>query len=313
MKESSMLFPAATTEERELMVKHYPSKYIVAIGDIHGQLDALKRLFIKLEKKLGSKLYDTYHVVFLGDYVDRGPKIKETIGWMIDLKEKRKPKTTHFLMGNHCHAFAMFLGLWDDDVDPNRSLGTTCKNYTRDFELWSGEGHKDMHLQGRRWGTGFVYSSFNTFYSYCCDDARKDLEVVGKRDLLRKCVPSSHKRFFKEMPWVLYNDDAIFVHGGFHSSTSLKEQLLVLLKKDIYTARVKPLSERSYIDMDGHPETHRMIVSGHTQVKHVKISPKRALVDISGGVGGELACIVLPYAKAISTVEDDEETDLIEE
>ena len=75
----------------------------------------------------------------------------ETVDYMIMLRKSRKPGTTHFLMGNHCHAFAMFLGLFDDETIPGKSLGETCNGYLRDFELWKGKGCNDMHLQGRRY------------------------------------------------------------------------------------------------------------------------------------------------------------------
>lgn len=245
--------------------------------------------------------------VFLGDYVDRGPQIKETIDFMIGLKKQRKPNTTHFLMGNHDHACSMFLRLFDDAVESGKSLGVTCQNYPREFELWKGiqEVANNMHLQGRRWGSGFVYSSFNTFYSYCCESSsQKDMDVVGDYEKFQASVPFEHKNFFRNLPWVLFNEDNIFVHGGFHSYTNLKEQLIPLLKRDIYQARVKPLSERGYIDMDGHKDTHRRIVSGHVQVKKAKVSSKRALIDISGGMTGELCAIILPSAKIITTEEN---------
>ncbi|KAG2370852.1 hypothetical protein C9374_007128 [Naegleria lovaniensis] len=303
-----LLFPATTEEERELQEQHYiPSRYIVAIGDVHGHLQALQKLLKKLEQHLGKDLFEKYHLVFLGDYVDRGPQIKETIEFMISLKKQRKPNTTHFLMGNHDHACSMFLGLFDDALENGKSLGITCQNYTREFELWKGiqEVANNMHLQGRRWGSGFVYSSFNTFYSYICDsNSQKDMDVVGDFKKFQSKVPDEHKNFFRNLPWVLFNEDNIFVHGGFHSYTNLKEQLVPLFKRDIYQPRVKPLSERGYIDMDGHKDTHRRIVSGHVQVKNAKVSSKRALIDISGGVTGELCALILPSAKVITTEEN---------
>ena len=45
-----------------------------AIGDIHGQLDELEKLLVKLPKL---EAQDT--LVFLGDYVDRGPKSAQVV------------------------------------------------------------------------------------------------------------------------------------------------------------------------------------------------------------------------------------------
>ena len=50
------------------------------IGDIHGCPDELARLIDKLP------LNSSDHVVFLGDYVDRGPDSNEVISYLIELQ-----------------------------------------------------------------------------------------------------------------------------------------------------------------------------------------------------------------------------------
>jgi serine/threonine protein phosphatase 1 len=66
---------------------------IYAIGDIHGCNDPL----VKLLSKLPIKENDT--VVFLGDYIDRGPASKDVVDTLIHFRENH-PKTV-FLKGNH--------------------------------------------------------------------------------------------------------------------------------------------------------------------------------------------------------------------
>lgn len=66
---------------------------IYAIGDIHGCFDQLLSLMNKLHIHPNDKL------VFLGDYIDRGPDSYEVITYLIDLKQ-RLPNTV-FLKGNH--------------------------------------------------------------------------------------------------------------------------------------------------------------------------------------------------------------------
>lgn len=65
-----------------------------AIGDIHGCLKTLKALIFD---KIKIKKYDT--IYFLGDYIDRGPRIKETIDFFLDSLDKGWD--FRFLMGNH--------------------------------------------------------------------------------------------------------------------------------------------------------------------------------------------------------------------
>jgi len=67
-------------------------KRVLAIGDIHGGLKALKQIFelafISIEDKL----------IFLGDYVDGWSESAQTIEWLINLSEKQN---CIFIKGNH--------------------------------------------------------------------------------------------------------------------------------------------------------------------------------------------------------------------
>ena len=65
---------------------------LIAIGDIHGDIEKLNLLL----KKLMPEKSDT--VVFLGDYIDRGLHSKEVIERLLELSQKTK---CIFLKGNH--------------------------------------------------------------------------------------------------------------------------------------------------------------------------------------------------------------------
>jgi serine/threonine protein phosphatase 1 len=65
---------------------------IFAIGDIHGCINNLELLFSKLPVTTKD------HLVFLGDYIDRGPSSKEVVEFIIDLQQKYP---TTCLRGNH--------------------------------------------------------------------------------------------------------------------------------------------------------------------------------------------------------------------
>ena len=69
-------------------------KKIFAIGDIHGCYDRLKTLMDKIPIDLSR---DT--LVFIGDYIDRGPNSVEVVEYLMKLK-KRVPEVI-FLKGNH--------------------------------------------------------------------------------------------------------------------------------------------------------------------------------------------------------------------
>jgi serine/threonine protein phosphatase 1 len=67
---------------------------LIAIGDIHGCFDQLKMM---IEDKL--QITEQDKVILIGDYIDRGPAIRETIEYIIGLKEKGYDLIT--LRGNH--------------------------------------------------------------------------------------------------------------------------------------------------------------------------------------------------------------------
>ncbi len=66
---------------------------VVFVGDTHGDLEATERI-IRRYLKTRNKL------VFLGDYVDRGPASLENINLLLEQKIKH-PRSVYMLMGNH--------------------------------------------------------------------------------------------------------------------------------------------------------------------------------------------------------------------
>lgn len=71
------------------------------IGDIHGHADALERLLQKLGYRRKSGIYfhpDKRQVVFVGDFIDRGPQIRETLHLVKDMCDAGHARA---VMGNH--------------------------------------------------------------------------------------------------------------------------------------------------------------------------------------------------------------------
>jgi len=79
---------------------------VYVIGDLHGCPDEPAILLRHLEDKEGLSEDDL--IVFLGDYIDRGPDSKAVIDLSLDFK-LRFPKT-RFLKGNHEDMMLDFLG-----------------------------------------------------------------------------------------------------------------------------------------------------------------------------------------------------------
>ncbi len=74
---------------------------LYAVGDIHGELRKLDALIDKLALAEGDRL------VFLGDYVDRGPDSAGVVSRLIELS---RHTPCIFLMGNHESMFLDFIG-----------------------------------------------------------------------------------------------------------------------------------------------------------------------------------------------------------
>ena len=69
------------------------TKKVVFVGDTHGDLEASQKVikdYLKPENK----------IVFLGDYVDRGPKSRENLDFLLKTKNKN-PEQIYLLQGNH--------------------------------------------------------------------------------------------------------------------------------------------------------------------------------------------------------------------
>ena len=75
------------------------------IGDIHGCLVELSGLVEALPLAQGDC------VVFLGDYIDRGPASRDVVSYLVSLQQTRCDVDFVFLKGNHEDMFLSYLGL----------------------------------------------------------------------------------------------------------------------------------------------------------------------------------------------------------
>ncbi len=88
-----MLGEAETRFEQEGKLIRLESGRAIFVGDTHGDLEATRTV---IARYLNSKT----QIVFLGDYVDRGPKSAENLNSLLRLKLEH-PDNLFLLMGNH--------------------------------------------------------------------------------------------------------------------------------------------------------------------------------------------------------------------
>lgn len=86
----------------------------IAIGDIHGEKWKLRNLLSKLPRTTSDRL------VFLGDYVDRGPDVAGTLDLLLEIRADH-PDTV-FLRGNHDQAMLDARDYFDPDRTSAKSL-----------------------------------------------------------------------------------------------------------------------------------------------------------------------------------------------
>lgn len=73
---------------------------LYAIGDIHGHISVLEELFVSVPFQQRDE------IIFVGDYIDRGPNSSGVVDFLID-KKKEFPEMI-FLRGNHEDMFIDF-------------------------------------------------------------------------------------------------------------------------------------------------------------------------------------------------------------
>ena len=124
----------------------------ICVGDIHGHLDRLRKLWRNLELKLGSEGFGKSSMIFLGDYNDRGPDTKGVLDFLVSLPH-RYPQQRHvFLCGNHDFAFAAFLGVLPAPPSGHIDYTSTWNEFQPHEKRegwWAGPDQDEIHLQVR--------------------------------------------------------------------------------------------------------------------------------------------------------------------
>jgi serine/threonine protein phosphatase 1 len=159
---------------------------VIAIGDIHGRLDLLTSLLLRLERELkaGAQL------LFLGDYIDRGPASAGVIDRLIALAQER-PDTV-FLRGNHEQ---VLIDLLEPTPDP------------RLLDGWLTYGGRET-LASYGVGSRLVYS----------DDS------AALQDAVQTKVPYAHRQFLARTAMRHEAGDYLFVHAGVDPYRPLDDQ-----------------------------------------------------------------------------------------
>ena len=85
-----------------------PGTVVWAVGDVHGRLDLLIPLVEAIRKDLQASGAERKMVIFLGDYIDRGPDSRGVLRFLTGLSASEGIEW-RFLKGNHEQAMLDFL------------------------------------------------------------------------------------------------------------------------------------------------------------------------------------------------------------
>lgn len=102
----------ASLNLRPLSVEMTPDRPFYAIGDVHGCFDHLQAALEKIDADIDAQTPVDPAVVFLGDYIDRGPASSEVLEFLMELC-LAEPDAAICLRGNHEQ---MLLDFIDDPI-----------------------------------------------------------------------------------------------------------------------------------------------------------------------------------------------------
>ena len=158
----------------------------IAVGDVHGNLAALDDLLGQLRTVTS----EGDVVVFLGDYIDRGPESKACVDAILALKHDVAAEVV-CLRGNH--------------------------------EDWLLRTQRDYHHHS--WLLGM--EAFDTIRSYSLEAAQTLRDAVSNAgtslyvghcalpyEAFFDCVPKAHVEFFESLRWFYQGPDCVCTHGG---------------------------------------------------------------------------------------------------
>jgi serine/threonine protein phosphatase 1 len=162
---------------------------VYAVGDIHGRADLLEALLRLIEGDAQAAEARTRTLIFLGDYVDRGPDSRGVIETLVS--GLPQGFEAHFLKGNHEVLLLDFLD------DPSRLDGwllndaeTTMASYGVDI--------------------GALY--------------RARARPAEWRDAFAASLPDAHLQFFRNLVLSVTRGDYLFVHAGVRPGVPLAAQ-----------------------------------------------------------------------------------------
>jgi serine/threonine protein phosphatase 1 len=168
------------------------SRPVYAVGDVHGRMDLLVPLLETIQSDIAAEDLTSARpmIVFLGDYIDRGPSSRAVVDCILDLKRASNLEV-RALKGNHEQALLLFL--------KDAQFGPT----------WMTHG-----------GTTTLKS-----YGISPPNPRATIDVFeSARGAFLDALGPRHLQFFENLELYLIQDHYAFVHAGIRWNVPLAQQ-----------------------------------------------------------------------------------------
>lgn len=235
---------------------------VLLISDLHGHAEGLKSLL-----KQASFCEDDI-LVIVGDLVEKGPEILETVRYVMQLCEKY---TVYPVMGNVDSG--RLQGIYSDDPEVHRRL-------------------IEYALYARRWWGNSLHEEM---YRECGFQVDEKHDVGAALKVLREHF-AKELAFLKSLPTILETPEMIFVHGGIpHERLEELEGTPshLLMKRDRFME--EGLSFDKYVVVGHWPVA---LYSKDKPCCNPIIDHERHIISLDGGRGvrgdGQLNLVILP-------------------
>lgn len=160
---------------------------IYAIGDIHGRADLLRLMLERIETDRGGQPGE---IIFLGDYIDRGPDSRGVIDILLRLDEFTSLSPS-FIKGNHEATLLDFVA--GEPVGP----------------AWA------------------EFGAIDTLVSYGVRPPRHKTQAeawIDVRFALRDALPEAHMDFYAALVTSIDRDPYFFAHAGIDPDKPIDQQ-----------------------------------------------------------------------------------------
>jgi len=236
-----------------------PDYRVYAIGDIHGHLATLSHLHKMISGDLlKNEPPKNVHIVYIGDYVDRGPDSKGVLDFLIERQSRGDGIGKSFLLGNHEQGMLDFISN-DDPINAATWL---------------------------QWGGMETLASYGHHYP---EGLLTPTQIESAQARFAQEVPQEHIEFLQALEPIVQLGDYVFAHAGVNPLRAMEEQELA----DLTFMREPFLGWHQNPQYRPLP---KRVVHGHTISEEPEVLPHRIGIDTGLWSGGKLTAVVLEGA-----------------